>query len=126
MRQWIMVTAAAGVMVAAGLVSVQAEQKAAAKADIKQFMKDTHKGNDAVVKRATSGKASADEVQQLLVGYRAMAAAKPPQGELESWKTKTGSLVAATEQLAKGEAAGASSLKQAANCKACHDIHKPK
>lgn len=131
MRQWII--AAAGVIVAAGFAAAHAEQSATAvaaaaggKADIKQFMKDTHKGNDAMIKRATAGKASADEVRLLLEGYRAMAAATPPQGELDSWKTKTAALVAAAEKLAKSDAAGAPALKRAANCKACHEIHKPK
>ena len=120
-----MFIATAALVVTLSLAAARAVENTAAKADIKQFMKDTHKGNTALIKRATEGQASPAEVQSLLVGYRAMAATEPPRGELSSWKEKTGALVAAAELLAKSDATGAPALKKAANCKACHGAHKP-
>ena len=47
-----------------------------------------------------------------------LAAYKPPKGDSESWKKKTGAIVAAIKA---NDQAG---LKKATNCKACHNAHK--
>ena len=47
-----------------------------------------------------------------------LAAYKPTKGDAESWKKKTGAIVAAIKV---NDQAG---LKKATNCKACHNIHK--
>ncbi len=55
----------------------------------------------------------------VLAKYAAwLAAYKPPKGDAVSWKKKTGAIVEAI----KGNDQAA--LKKAANCKACHNIHK--
>jgi cytochrome c556 len=95
----------------------------------KAFMKKYHKapqGVDPVAKRATMGKATPQELKELHEGYQAMAKAKPPVGEMGSWKEKTAKLAAASAGLVKGAPDAAERFKEAANCKACHDAHRPK
>lgn len=114
-------------LVTAGICGWQAS--AAEKKDaIKEVMKTLHKapkGEEPVCKKAVDGKASADEIKKLIAGYKELCAAKPPKGDEASWKAKTGKLLAAAEGLQKNEAGAAAKYKDAVNCKACHEAHKP-
>lgn len=95
---------------------------------VKEFMKSCHKapkGVDPVCKKAVDGTASKEEIKKLIEGYKVMAKAKPPKGEMASWKEKTGKLVAASQALAKGGPEAQAKYKEAVNCKACHSEHKP-
>lgn len=115
----------AGVLSAA-LLSTAAEGE---DGPIKEAMKKYHKapqGTDPVAKRAAQGKATKQELKDLAEGYRKMAKAKPPQGDEASWKEKTSKIVAAATALERGEAGAVDKYKEASNCKACHDVHKPK
>jgi hypothetical protein len=121
------ITAGAAAMLAASALVWQL-QAAEAKNVIKDAMKTYHKapkGVDPVCKKATDGKASPEELTKLVECYAAMAAAKPPQGDEASWKDKTGKLLAAAQSLQKGEAGAVAKYKDAVNCKACHNVHKP-
>ena len=55
-----------------------------------------------------------------------MAANKPPKGEEESWKAKTGALLSAAKECAEGKEGAGDKLKAAANCMECHKAHKGK
>ncbi|MEW6306480.1 MAG: hypothetical protein AB1705_23690 [Verrucomicrobiota bacterium] len=99
---------------------------AAEKWTIKDIMKNGHKGDTATVKKAISGQASATEKKQLLEYYQAMAKLQPPEGDADSWKTKTAALIRAAELINKGDPKGTEALKSASNCKACHSVHKGK
>jgi nitrate/TMAO reductase-like tetraheme cytochrome c subunit len=95
---------------------------------IKEVMKTLHKapqGVDATCKKASEGKASADELKKLVAGYKKMVAAKPPKGDDASWKEKTAKLLTAAEGLEKGGTDALAKYKEAVNCKACHTVHKP-
>jgi hypothetical protein len=95
----------------------------------KEFMAKYHKaprGTDPVAKRATMGKASPEELKALAEGYHAMTKAKPPEGDMASWKEKTTKAASAANALVKGEPDAIERYKAAANCKACHDVHRPK
>ena len=95
----------------------------------KEFMAKYHKaprGTDPVAKRATQGKATPEELKALAEGYHAMTKAKPPEGDMASWKEKTTKIASAANALVKGEPDAVERYKAAANCKACHDVHKPK
>src|SRR3954468_6377607 len=95
----------------------------------KQFMQKYHKapkGTDPVSKRAVEGKATPQELKELAAGYHAMAKANPPQGDMASWKEKTTKLASAADALVKGEPGARERYKEAVNCKACHEAHKPK
>ena len=81
----------------------------------------THEQIEEVMKKGFKAKLQDDLAanKEVLAKYAAwLAAYKPPKGDAESWKKKTGAIVAAIK--ADNQAA----LKKATNCKACHNVHK--
>jgi cytochrome c2 len=115
-------------LLAMGLTAFQSRAADPEETAIKKFMKTYHKAPksvDPVCKRAADGKASADELNNLIAGYSLMASSKPPKGDDASWKEKTGKLLGAAKSLQKGEPGAAASYKAAVDCKACHSAHKP-
>ena len=97
-----------------------------AEKSIKEVMKTQMKGDTAPIKKATKGELSKEDVAKLLADVKTLAASKPPKGDEASWKEKCSALVSACEKLEKGEAGAGDAVKAAANCKACHDVHKGK
>lgn len=103
-------------------VFTTAADKDAPKHEIKEVMKVAMKGG--LCAKVASGKASKEETAQLVELFTALSQDKPHKGEAASWKAKTGALVAAAKACAAGKKEGAAALKAAANCKACHSVHK--
>ncbi len=93
------------------------------KFNTKQVMKECFKGP--LIKKVTAGEASEKEIKTLHEMLVAMSMNKPPMGEAASWKKLCDSLVQAGKACVEGDAEGAAMLKKAANCKACHSVHKP-
>ena len=83
--------------------------------------KITHEQIEEVMKKGFKAKLHEDLAanKAVLAKYAAwLAAYKPPRGDAESWKEKTQALVVAVEKN------DLKALKAAANCKACHKVHK--
>ena len=99
-----------------------AQDKGAPKYSTKDVMKEAMKGG--LCKTVASGKGTKEEAAKLVELFTALGANKPPKGEADSWKEKTGALVAAAKGVAAGDKGAAAKLGKAANCKACHDAHK--
>ena len=98
---------------------------AAAFAGVKDVMA-LHKGKESFLANVLAGKGSDDDLKKLVSAYEVMAAQKPPTGDEASWKALTAALLAAAKD-AQGKKEGAlDKLKAATNCKACHELHKPK
>lgn len=95
------------------------------KYSVKEVMQAIHKGQDNIGKRVGQGAASKDDLAKLAEYYESLPQNEPPRGELASWKDKTGKLVAASKALKAGSPGAAELYKSAANCKACHNVHKP-
>ncbi|MBI1372038.1 MAG: hypothetical protein GC159_04665 [Phycisphaera sp.] len=92
---------------------------------IEKVMKAGFKGKTSPVKKIIEGEGGEAEYKQLLEWTRTLASSKPPKGDAASWKEKTGALVNAAELLTNGKKSeGIAALKEAANCKACHKVHK--
>ena len=92
---------------------------------VKEVMQAIHKGQDNIGKRASQGAASKDDLAKMAEYYASLPSSEPPRGQTESWKEKTGKLVTAAEALRTGKPGAADLYKNAANCKACHNVHKP-
>jgi hypothetical protein len=101
-----------------GMVSLSLAADEKPKYTIKEVMKEAMKGG--LCKKVATGKASKEEKDKLLEMFKALTQNKPPKGESDSWKTKTDALVSA----ANGDDGKA--LGKAANCMACHEVHKGK
>jgi hypothetical protein len=93
-------------------------------ATIKEVMATCMKGG--LCTKVAKGEASADEKKKLVEMFTALAANKPPKGEEASWKEKTAALLAAAKDAEAGKEGAADKLKAAANCMACHSVHKGK
>ncbi len=120
-------TVVAGLIAGTALVS-QLDAADAKDDAIKEVMKTYHKapkGTDPTCKKASDGKASADELKKLVAGYKALMTVAPPKGDKASWTEKTTKLLAAAQALEKGAPDAAAKYKEAVNCKACHSVHKP-
>ena len=118
-------TISAGLFTGVALNSF-AEEKKEGGNPVKKVMKEKFKGDTSIIKKATKGELTKEEVAALLADVKSICACKPAKGDEASWKEKTGALVAALEKLEKGEAGAGEAVKTAANCKACHDVHKGK
>jgi hypothetical protein len=109
-------------------VTVSLAADAATDTTVKDFMAKYHKapaGTDTITKKASDGKATPEELKELVAGYTAMTKAKPVKGDQASWTEKTTKLLAAAQSLQKGEADGITKYKEAVNCRACHTLHRP-
>lgn len=105
-----------------GLSALADDPKEEVKYSLEDVMKQGMKGG--LVAKVAAGQASDDEKSTLLHMFQDMAKQEPHKGDAESWKTLTAELVAAAEDAVGGKPTAGSRLKQAANCKACHDLHK--
>ena len=124
MRKLIAVSAAMAIAVVA-MVSYSgaadekdAKKESKPKHSIKDVMKKCMKGG--LCKKVAGGKANAEEKQLLVEMFTSLAANKPPTGNAKSWQAKTTALLKAAK------AGDNAALKKAANCAACHKVHKPK
>ena len=100
----------------------QAGEKGKAKYSIKEVMGKAHKGG--LLNKVAAGKGDKADAEKLLDMYIALAKNKPPQGDAESWKKFTDGLVAAAKVAVSGGEDAGKRLKKAANCGACHKVHK--
>ncbi len=121
MRALILLTAVSGIALVGAFDSTAADKKPkfTTKAVMKKCMKE------GLCKKAATGKASAEEQKLLIAMFTALGQNKPPKGGAESWKTKTAALVAAAKSVAEGDEGAGAKLAKAADCKACHSVHKP-
>ncbi|MDB5300873.1 MAG: hypothetical protein JWO87_2536 [Phycisphaerales bacterium] len=91
---------------------------------VKEVMEKAHKGKTSLAKKATDGKATKEDLAQLLEYYQAMALQKPEKGDLADWKKRNDALVLSTQEMIDGKKAGLAAYKKAVDCKACHTLHK--
>lgn len=88
---------------------------------IKVIMKKAHtapKGEQTLLKKVTSGKATAEEKKQLIALYTDLAANDCPKGEPDDWKQRTANILKAAK------ADDTKALSKATTCAACHSLHK--
>jgi hypothetical protein len=99
----------------------------APKMTIEEVMEKIHKGKDkSVFAQVVAGKGTPEQLKSIIEGYEAMAAQKPPKGELEDWKKRTSAVLAAAKAVDGGDKKALATLKTAANCKQCHELHQDK
>lgn len=99
---------------------------AAPKYEFEEIMKKGMKGDDSLLKKLIGGSATDEEKETFVAYCESLCQLEPSEGDAESWKKKTTALLTAARDAANGKADAAPTLEKAANCKACHSIHKPK
>jgi surface antigen len=90
---------------------------------IKEVMKEAHKGG--LLKKVTSGKADKEDKEKLLEFYIALSKNKPPKGDLDDWKERTGTMVVVAKEVVEAKEGAEKKLAKTVNCGACHSLHKP-
>ena len=126
-----------GVGLVTGASLLAAEKKADKKAEtpaaggapkytIEEVMEKAHKGKDkSMFSRVVAGKGSDEDKKNLVEYYEAMLANKPPKGEPADWAKRNEAILAAAKKVQSGnDQKNLAALKNAANCKQCHDLHK--
>src|SRR6185436_15877849 len=106
----------AGVMLA--LLATQA-------GSVHDVMEAANEGKDSLYERVIGGKGTPEEAKKLSDLYQALPGLKPPKGDAKSWKEKASALTAAAKEVADRKPGAVEKLKAAADCKACHRVHKP-
>ena len=107
----------------AGVLMGASQDKPTSIKDVMAAHKGT-KENPSMLTNIIEGKGSEADIKKLVALYEFMATQKPSMGDEASWKEKTGALVSAAKEVA--EKKPTDNLKKASNCKACHDLHRPK
>lgn len=92
---------------------------------ISEVMEQAHKGKGNLLERIKAGKASKEEMAQLIDFYRALTMHEAPKGDQEAWKKRVTELYNASVALGKGDTKAMEALRTASNCKACHSEHRP-
>lgn len=88
----------------------------------KEVMKKAMKGG--LCKKCATGKGTDKEVKELVAMFESLAKHKPKKGTEKSWKEKTTALVKAAKGVAAKKKDAGKALQKAANCGACHKLHK--
>jgi hypothetical protein len=102
-----------------------AADKAGGTLTVSDVMKRAFKGKEkSSFAQITAGKGTAEQKKQLVEYCEALAAAKPEKGDQADWNKRTGEMLAAAKKVAGGDDKALATLKNAANCKGCHDLHK--
>lgn len=91
---------------------------------VHDVMEAANEGKNSLYERVIGGKATPEEAKKLSDLYQALPGLKPPKGDARSWKEKATALAAAAKELADRKPGALDKLKAAANCKACHSVHK--
>ncbi len=90
-----------------------------------EVMKTLHKGKDSIGKHVMDGNGTKEEIHKLLEYYPSLLLNEPEKGDKAEWKKRVTALLAATKALDKGTPGALEQFKEAVNCKACHQAHKP-
>jgi len=94
------------------------------KISLSEIMENGFKGNGSIVKKIENNEATEEDIETLAGYIAAMHDDRPPMGDADSWVEKTTALVAAISAVKEGQEDAAAVFKAAANCKACHDVHR--
>lgn len=92
---------------------------------VHDVMETANEGKNSLYDRVVGGKGTPEEAKKLSDLYQALPGLKPPKGDAKSWKEKATALAAAAKEVADKKPGAVEKLKAAANCKACHTVHKP-
>ncbi len=95
---------------------------------IEKVMKDGLKGKESPMAKLLEGNLDAEGTKSLAELVQTMKDTKAPVGEQEAYEKKVNELIAALDEVAAGKtgAEPIARLKEAQNCKGCHNDHKPK
>jgi hypothetical protein len=107
-----------------GAAQKDGDDKKKPKYTIKEVMNKAHKGKDALLTKYKSGKATKEELKELVAMYQALEVNKPPKGKESEWKERTKKLVEAANAAVENKKEAKALVEKATNCASCHKAHK--
>ena len=116
---------AASILAAVGFAPLALSAANKPKYTIKEVMKEIHKGDDNIGKRAIKGQASKEDITKMVEYYASLPLNDPPRGDKADWLERTTAMVKASQDLKKGAVGAIEHYKQVTDCKGCHQLHKP-
>jgi hypothetical protein len=119
--------AGAALLALAVVVADRAAADDKAKYEIHEIMEKAHEGGkDSLRAKVLAGRASKEELSQLVELYVELGKGTPPRGTKEAWKKKTDAVIAAVKKVKDNPAdrAAGQTLAKATTCMACHKEHK--
>jgi hypothetical protein len=95
---------------------------------IEKVMKQGMKGKTSPHANVIAGTATPEETKKLAEMIHTLTGTKAPVGDQADYDKKIAALVAGIDKIAGGDKSPAAiaAYKEAGNCKACHEAHKPK
>ncbi len=96
----------------------------AAAKTIKAIMLGSHKEKGHLVFRVRDGESTEADNKTLLEEYKAIAAIKPPLGDMKSWSNRTGAAIAALQDLVDKKGGALERVRSATECSGCHNAHR--
>jgi hypothetical protein len=125
LKYFVMAMMTMGLAASLGMFRAAYEEKP--KYDIEEIMEKAHKapkGKANLLQQVAKGTASKEQQKQLLEYYQELAKNKPEKGDIKDWQRRTNALVKATKGVIDGKDGAGKDLMTAANCKACHQVHR--
>ena len=110
----------AGAMLATMVVRAEDDKP---KYSIEEIMTKVH-GKTNLAKKLLMGQLSDQEKTTLIEYYEALGKNKPPKGNANDWKKRTGNLLAAAKAAVDGGQPEKAKFRKAVDCKSCHDMFK--
>lgn len=102
----------------------QSKKKSEPPATIKSLMETTHKGKDNLASEVRNGFGKDGDAQKLLEVYQKMAAMKPPVGDEKGWKSRTGAVISALEDMVAKKPGAQERVHSTTECAGCHNAHR--
>ncbi len=93
---------------------------------VKEVMKAGFAGDSSLCKKVLSGESSDEEKKKFLDLMIDLVENKAPKGDEMEWKMQAGTAMVAAAKVVTGREGSLEELKEATNCKACHDKFKGK
>ncbi|SRR5579875_1191895 len=122
-KYFVMAVMTMGLAASLGMFRAADEDKP--KYDIEEIMEKAHKPpKNSLFVQVAKGTASKEQQKQLLEYYQELAKNKPEKGDIKDWQKRTSALVKATKDVIDGKEGAGQNLMKAANCKACHQVHR--
>ncbi|HYE31370.1 MAG TPA: hypothetical protein VEH27_08085 [Methylomirabilota bacterium] len=90
-----------------------------------EVMEALHKGETNTGKKILQGNGTKEDFAKLVEYYESLPLNPIEKGDKASWEAKTTALLKAAKALNAGEAGALEKYKEAVNCKACHNAHRP-
>ncbi len=98
----------------------------AEKKKIKEVMKAGFAGDTNLCKKVVSGEGTDEDKKKFLDLLIDLVENDAPKGDAVEWKMQSGKALIAAAKVVSGREGATAELKEAVNCKACHDKFKGK